>query len=240
VRAPRVGGFTLLELLVALAVFAMVSLMAYSGLRTVLLSKQVTEQHAGRIQQLQSAVRMLERDLSQLAQRSIRDDYGDRQEALRTADFGPITLEFTRAGWLNPTAMARSTLQRVAYGIEEESLQRYSWTVLDRAQESIPDKVLLLDGVREMRLRYLDDAGEWHEQWPPAGLGQAVAISPTGQTQTVALPSPRALEVTLRLEDMGEIRRLIPLLQPPPPAAPPPATAPPPSGGSAAEGEENP
>lgn len=202
-RAGNTGGFTLLELLVALSVFAMVSMMAYSGLRTVLQSKQVTEQRAVRLQQLQSAVLMLERDLGQIAlMRGIRDEYGDVQPPLSTADFGTITLEFTRAGWRNPTGMARSTLQRVAYGIEEESLLRYSWTVLDRAQESAPDQVVLLEGVREMRLRYLDDSGEWHEQWPVAGMAQTAPVS-----------SPRALEVTLELEDMGAIRRLFPLLQ---------------------------
>ncbi len=203
-RAKRTSGFTLLELLVALAVFAMVSLMAYSGLRSVLQSKQVTEQRAGRLQQLQSAILMLERDLGQIAlMRGIRDEYGDVQPSLSTADFGTITLEFTRAGWRNPTGMARSTLQRVAYGIEEESLRRFSWTVLDRAQESVPDQVVLLKGVREMRLRYLDESGEWQGQLPTAEPAQ------TGPT----MPSPLALEVTLELEDMGAIRRVIPLVE---------------------------
>jgi general secretion pathway protein J len=214
----RAKGFTLLELLVALAVFAMVSLMAYSGLRTVLQSKQQTEQHAVRIQHLQSAILMLERDISQFVSRGIRDDYGDTQPAMRTADLGTILLEFTHAGWRNPTGMARSTLQRVAYGIEEEVLTRFSWTVLDRAQESTPYKVALLDGVREMRLRYLDEAHEWHDQWPPAGLAQGGAV-----------PTPSALEVSLVLEDMGEIRRLFPLLQTSPFAS---ATV---SGGGAAQ-----
>lgn len=201
----RTGGFTLLELLVALAVFALVSAMAYSGLHTVLQNKQVTEQRAVRIGHLQSAVLMLERELSQIAfLRGIRDDYGDRQDSLRTAGFGSILLEFTRAGWRNPTRTARSTLQRVAYGIKEESLQRYSWTVLDRPQPSTPHEVVLLEGVRGMQLRYLDQGGKWHEQWPPVGLAQ-----------TQSMPLPRALEINLELEDLGEIRRLLPLPQPP-------------------------
>ena len=202
-RTVRANGFTLLELLVALAVFAMVSLMAYSGLRTVLQAKQQTEQRAERIQQLQSALLMLERDISQFVPRGIRDGYGDAQPAMNTADFGAIRLEFTHAGWRNPTGAVRSTLQRVGYGIEEESLMRFSWAVLDRAQDSEPYKVALLDRVREMRLRYLDQANEWHEQWPPAGL-----------TQGEAMPMPLALEVTVALDDMGEIRRLLPLPQP--------------------------
>lgn len=221
----RSRGFTLLELLVALAVFAMVALMAYSGLRSVLYSKQITEQRAARMQHLQSAVLMLERDLGQIALlRGIRDEYGDAQPPLRTADFGAITLEFTRAGWPNPTGMARSTLQRVAYGIKEDALWRYAWRVLDRAQQSTPDGIALLEGVREMRLRYRDDAGEWHEHWPPVGLAQAAPV-----------PSPTALEVSLELEDLGVIRRLFPLLRPEPFVS---TTTPPESG--AGQGEEKP
>lgn len=213
-KRRSVGGFTLLELLVALSVFAMISVMAYTGLRNVLQTKQHTEQRAKRIQRLQSTMLMLERDLSQIAtMRGVRNDFGDVEPALRTADFGAISLEFTRAGWRNPTGMARSTLQRVAYGIEEESLRRFSWTVLDRAQGSTSDQFVLLEGVREMRLRYLGSGGDWQEQWPPLG-----------QEQTVPASSPRALEVTLQLDDLGEIRRLFPLLEsasvasePPPP-----------------------
>lgn len=221
----RAHGFTLLELLVAMAVFALVSLMAYGGLRTVLQSKQATERQAARIQQLQSAVLMLERDLGQFVARGIRDEYGDAQPALRSADYGTVLLEFTRAGWRNPTAMARSTLQRVGYGIEESSLLRFSWTVLDRAQESSPYRATLLDGVREMRLRYLDAAREWHEQWPPAAYS---ANDPW--------PVPLALEVVLALEDMGEIRRLLPLPQP---VAADSATAVPAAAAGAGEEERN-
>ncbi len=219
----RSGGFTLLELLVALSVFALVSLMAYSGLRSVLQSKQATDQRAQRIQQLQSAVLMLERDLSQIALlRGIRDDFGDVQPPLRHADFGSILLEFTRAGRRNPMGMARSNLQRVAYGIDEEKLQRSSWRVLDRAQQAAPDKVVLLEEVREMRLRYRDEGGEWHEQWPPTGQGPG---APT--------PLPSALEVTLVLEEMGEIRRLFPLLR-----TSPFTTVAPPGGGKTAQGDK--
>jgi len=200
----RREGFTLLELLVALAVFSLVSIMAYSGLRTVLQSKQQTEQRALRIQQLQSAVLMLERDLGQFTPRAIRDEYGDEQPALSSSDYGPIRLEFTHGGWQNPTASTRSNLQRVAYGIEDEQLIRLSWTELDRAQGSEPYRAVLLEKVRELNLRYMDEAREWQTQWPPNGLAPGDPV-----------PVPRAVEVTLVLEDLGAIRRIFPLFAPP-------------------------
>jgi len=202
--SPWRTGFTLLELLVALAVFSLVSVMAYSGLRTVLQSKQQTEQHAARIQQLQSTVLMLERELEELVPRAIRDEYGDEQPVLRTSDYGPIRLEFTHGGWRNPTASDRSSLQRVGYGVEDEQLLRLSWSVLDRAQDSEPYRAVLLDGVRELNLRYMDSDHAWQTQWPPATLAP-------GDPE----PLPVAVEVTLVLEDMGTIRRVFPLFAEP-------------------------
>lgn len=199
-KRTRQTGFTLLELLVALAVFSLVSVMAYSGLRTVLQSKQQTDLHAQRIQQLQTAVLMMERDFSQFVSRPVRDEFGDESEALQATDYGAHQIAFTHAGYANPTAMSRSTLQRVAYGIEEERLMRFSWPMLDRAQNSEPYQVILLDGVRELSLRYYDKNGEWQSQWPPANLDPDEAV-----------PLPKGVEVTLALTDMGEIRRLFPL-----------------------------
>jgi len=207
VRRVRHVGFTLLELLVALSVFSLVSVMAYSGLRTVLQSKQQTDLHAMRIHQLQSAVLMLERDLEQFVPRAVRDEYGDEQPALSTADSGTRQLAFTHAGWSNPIATARSNLQRVAYGIEDEQLVRSSWSVLDRAQDSEPYQAVLLDKVREIKLRYMDNSRKWQTQWPPADLASGDSI-----------PQPLAIEVTISLEDLGDIRRVFPLFAEPIPS----------------------
>jgi len=196
----RQSGFTLLELLVALSAFSLVSVMAYSGLRTVLQSKKLTDERAARIQQLQSAELMLERELGELAPRAIRDEYGDEQPVLRTSDYGTIRLEFTHGGWRNPTASDRSSLQRVAYGVEDEQLVRFSWSVLDRAQGSEPYRAVLLDGVHELNLRYMDNDHTWQSQWPPANLAPGDPV-----------PLPVAVEVTLVLNDLGEIRRVFPL-----------------------------
>jgi general secretion pathway protein J len=224
--ARRQRGFTLLELLVALSVFSLVSVMAYSGLRTVLQSKQHTEQRAARIQQLQSAVMLLERDLAQFVDRPVRDEFGDPQQALLSADYGDTRLAFTRAGYRNPTGLPRSNLQRVAYGLEEEALVRLAWPVLDRAQGSEPYRGVLLEGVRELQLRFMDEEREWQGQWPPEGLAPDAPI-----------PLPRAVEVTLELEDLGEVRRLFPLFAPVAAASPAEGSA---SGDAVSGGEESP
>ena len=193
-RYPRQTGFTLLELLVALSIFALLAAMAYGGLNTVMKSRQATDQQAQRLDQLQKAFFWLERDIEQSIDRAVRDDYGSPVAAMRGVEYGDYLLELTRSGWRNPAHRARSNLQRVAYGLREEKLLRYYWNVLDRAQDSKPMEVVLLDGVQKLELRYLDDQQKWHDDWPPQGVG---------------LDSlPRAVEVSLETEREGRISRL--------------------------------
>ncbi len=198
-RSLRTKGFTLLELLVAITVFAFVSVIAYSGLHSVLQGKERTEQHAARLQKLQSAMLLLERDLLQFTARPIRDEYGDSQPALKSADMGEYLLEFSSGGRPNPGGLKRSTLQRIAYGIRDNKLMRFLWPVLDRPSVNEPFALDVLDDVREFNCRYLKSDRQWTEQWPPMG-GNATDL-------------PLALEITLETEKMGEFRRLFPLPQ---------------------------
>ncbi|MEN8170283.1 MAG: type II secretion system minor pseudopilin GspJ [Pseudomonadota bacterium] len=191
-------GFTLLEMLVALTVFALLSAMVYGGQMAVLNAKQATDRQAEKLKQLQRAMLMFERDISQHLLRPVRDDYGDSQPPMVSADYGDIRLSLTRAGWQNPLNLPRSTLQRVGYGIEDEKLLRYSWPMLDRAQGSEPYKMVLLESVRDLKLRYLGRDREWQDQWPP---------HPSGNEPLVVMPL--AVEMTLELEDWGTFRRIV-------------------------------
>ncbi len=195
-------GFTLLELLVAIGIFAVLSVLAYGGLRSVLDARAQTDRQALRLGDLQKTLTLLERDIQQLSGRAIRDAYGDYQPALRAgAQSETSVLEFTRNGWSNPAGARRSHLQRVAYGLREERLLRLSWLVLDRAPDSAALEAVLLDGVRDIALRFKDEQGEWHEQWPPIdNVGNAALASP-----------PRGIEFTIELTDLGRIVRLFPL-----------------------------
>ena len=74
--AVRQRGFTLLELLVALAIFALVSVMAYGGLASVLDQQFATDEIAGQLARLQKTYLLLQRDFEQLVPRPVRDEYG--------------------------------------------------------------------------------------------------------------------------------------------------------------------
>lgn len=195
-RAPSPGvaaGFTLLELLVALAIFSLLAVMSYNGLKVVLNQQAATELQAEALARLQKVYLLVQRDIEQVVPRPVRDEYGDEQPAL----IGGDALQLTRGGWRNPAGRLRSSLQRVGYAYEDGELVRYSWAVLDRAQDSEPLRQPLIDGVEEMTIRYLGGNNEWQEEWPnPLAFGEAAV-------DNAALP--RAVEVTLEHEEFGPL-----------------------------------
>jgi general secretion pathway protein J len=194
-------GFTLIELLVALAIFAVIAVIAYGGLNTVLQVHSHLEQQGTQLAHLQIAFTWLERDLEQIVDRPIRDEYGEKQPAIQ----GDLQqLELTRAGWRNPAQQPRSTLQRVAYHLEDKSLWRSYWQMLDRAQDSRPLKVDLLSNITELKLRYLDNHLQWHEQWPPTKI---LKIPPT-EVKNQIQPNLKAIEITVTVVGWGQLMRL--------------------------------
>ena len=192
-------GFTLLELLVAVAIFAVLSAMAYGGLRNVIDNSQQTEAAMQRLQQVQLAMLKISRDLTQLSPRNIRDEYGNTSNYIVTDQSGDVFIEFTRGGRRNPAEMLRSHLQRVAYKLEENTLSRLHWPHLDRTQEMQPYESVLLEDVESASVRFLDKDNEWHDEWPP--------LNATGQLDgNTAVLS--AIEFTVTLQDWGELVRL--------------------------------
>ena len=187
------AGFTLLELLVALSIFSLIAIMSYNGLKIVLNTQAATEIQADSLAELQKVYLLLQRDIEQVVPRPVRDEYGDEQPALVGGD----TLQLTRGGWSNPAGRLRSSLQRVGYAYEDRQLVRYSWAVLDRAQDSEPQRQPLMDDIEEMTIRFLAANNEWDERWPnPLAPGDGVAAG---------MELPRAVEITLDHEKFGPL-----------------------------------
>ena len=194
-------GFTLLELLVALAVFAILATAAYGGLRNVLVTRAAVETQSQRLAAVQLAFHRLGQDLEQAAPRGVRDEYGEPQAALLGDELADERLILTRAGWDNPLGQPRASLQRVAYRLRDGQLWRLHWPVLDRGSPIEPRETMLLDQVRELRLRFVDHNASWRNGWPPPA---ADASTPRDLDAL-----PRAVEISLTLEDWGEITRLL-------------------------------
>ena len=205
-------GFTLLELLVAVAVFAALAAAAYGGLAVLARTRAALAVEQDRFAQVIRAVGVLERDLRQAIGRPVRDG----GNALLPALAGDASaMEFTRLGHANPLAEARSHLERVAYAPDGRALRRAHYAVLDRAPGSLPLSRVLIERAGALRLRYLGCDRVWREAWPPR---EAPACEAAGD-RLGALP--RAVEFRLSPEGLGDIRRVVELPSSLPPQAQP-------------------
>ena len=204
-RGRALAGFTLLELLIAIALFALLGLGTYRMLEAVLRSDEAVRAQERILRDISRAVWAVERDLQQAAPRPIRDGYGDEQNAFIGQVPGleeGAAFELTRSGWRNPTGLQRANLQRVRWRLADDQLERLYWVVLDRDIDSEPRFQKVLDGVLELRLRYMNDEREWHEEWPPF---DPVRGDPEAQAQRL----PLAVELTLEHQRYGTITRLL-------------------------------
>jgi len=195
--AVSTSGFTLLEVLVAVSIFGLISIMAYSGLGGVLRTREITDIVAKRLAELESAIMIMSRDLTQATNRPIRDSFGDVQAAFIGNENSPVLLQFTRGGVGNPLNQKRSHLRRVAYFLEEGILQRASWPRLDRAGEIELDRVDLVQNLESVKLRFMTMEHKYVTQWPPLQ-------NQSGKPAEL----PLGLEVTLELKDWGSVIRL--------------------------------
>jgi len=190
------NGFTLIEIMIAVAVFSVMSAMAYGGLNSVMKSSAAVEEHAERLSDMQKAFAIIERDIQQIVARSIRDQYGDVQGALVAHDYEDIKLELTHTGWRNPfpsEKRVRSVLQRTGYTVKEEQLIRLYWYELDRGHGSEPFESVLLDNVSSFETRFLDKNKQWQTQWPKLNDEEVI---------------PHAIEVTIEIARFGRVTRL--------------------------------
>jgi general secretion pathway protein J len=209
--ADRARGFTLVEVLIALAITAFISALAYGSLSAALEAVDSTKATARRSYDLDRAWMIISRDIGQFVARPVRDEFGQVEPALVGGAAARFPLSFTRTGWYNPNQLPRSSLQRVAYRVQDGVLWRDAYPVLDRAPDTQPAEARLLDDVEVFEVVFL--AGL--DKVPPSDRGIALDTrdwqgSWVADTSTpgVEIPPPVALEIRLQLKDMGEIRRI--------------------------------
>ena len=200
-------GFTLIEVLIALVITVFIAGVSFLTLSTVIDGVEVLRRASTETTDLNRLWTLMARDLRQFAPRPVRDEFGELRPALYGGELLDDTLTFTRLGWHNGNQRPRSHLQRVSYGIEDDVLYREHFAVLDRADDTEPQRVELLEGVERFELAFMGPNSELDleefdsENWPRNWAAGNTA-------RDASTPPPLAVEVTVEVQGLGEIRRL--------------------------------
>lgn len=193
-------GFTLIEVMVAMAIFGVMTVLAYMSLGQTLANAALLTARMDRLQAIQRTMRFIGNDLLTAAPRPVRSELGDSYlPAMQVTASNDYLLAITHGGWPNPAGLPRSTMQRSVYLLQEDKLLRVYNTVLDATYSNNAIATEILDGVVSLEFRLIQDNLETINQWPPLAAQGASALQ----------LRPRAVEIILTLEDEGEIRRII-------------------------------
>jgi general secretion pathway protein J len=185
-------GFTLVEMMVALLIFGIVSAAGVGIMSFSVDNQQIVRVRAQRLDELQRTRTALKADLAQAAGRRTRSEDGrPAGRAMSGGDQavgGPL-LQLVRRGWDNPDAAPRASLQAVEYRLANGRLERRTRPALDGAAYAPPQ--VLLTGVAGARVAF-EIGGQWIETLP------------NGPHQ----PLPQAVRLDLTLDDYGPLSQV--------------------------------
>lgn len=191
-KHPPPHGFTLVEVLVALAIFALLATAAVGVMAWSADQQGTLRTRMDRLGQLQRAHAMLKADLSQAALRRTRGSDGAAERSAFTAappgDPVQPLLGFVRRGWSNPDAAPRASMQYVEYRVTDGRLERRARPLLDGAIAGEPQ--VLLDGVTSVHTHF-----RAYRQWSDGWGGGVTEL-------------PQAVMLELQLQDLGPIRHV--------------------------------
>src|SRR3989338_8569633 len=194
----RQAGFTLIEILIALVIFAVVGVMAALSLHTMIRAHAKLKKTDRETVQLEVAMTMMRRDFSETIHRQITDEIGAQEPAFLASGSGEILL--TRAGLVNPLQLSQqSNMQRVGYALEGDQLVRLTWNVLDQSPQTTSEKQVLLRGVQSLQWTFIADNGSQFSNWPLANM------------TALQSPLPKAVYMVMHVANVGVMQTVFPI-----------------------------
>ena len=205
----RVRGFTLVEVMIAIFIAAVMFAIGYGAINQALRDRDSINVSQARITEIQRGMRVVAQDFAQVIARPARDTAGTGQlmPAILGTGSEETLVTFSRAGWSNPAGVPRPAEQRVRYRFNavDHSLVREHWLSVDPALNTEPRRRVLFSRVESVEMRFLDPASRnWRTDWPPNMPSGAVNPLQTDQL----LFRPLAIEFTIVLEDWGRVLRI--------------------------------
>lgn len=182
-------GFTLLEMLLAMAIFSIMNLTAYQVLRTTFKSSEIFIQKSTRLVNIQRAIGFLERDITHaIILLSGSDNFSVKSEKLYS---GENSIDLIRNNRFNPAGLfPRSNLERVRYRIKNNTLERVSYRYPDNLSNDQPNVTTILRNVLDFQLKFYHRK-QWIEKWDHPSM------------------MPKGVAVILQLENMNIIRKMM-------------------------------
>lgn len=181
-------GFTLLEVLVSVAIVTLIGLASNSVLTTILSTDSTSSDRFDSLQKLQRAMLIMERDIQQVVPRAARIQGQDNKVVfsggLNVAESEADGIVFVRAGRVNPQwILPRSTLQGVGYRLQGNQLQRLYGNYVDNVVGAEPKVRVLLEDIENFEVTYLivdEDGGtEWEEAYTGTVLPSLIRLEIT-------------------------------------------------------------
>jgi len=204
----RRAGFTLVEVMIAIFIAAVMFAIGYRALNQGLVFNESLKVSQARVTEIQRGMRVIAQDFAQLAARAARDAQGTGEllPAISADNRDNTLLVFTRTGWSNPAGIQRPAEQRVRYRFVDGSLLREHWLALDAALAAEPRQRILLTRLKSVEIRFLDPASRsWRTEWPIATPSGPVGPA---NIDEMLLTRPLAIELTVVFEDWGRVQRV--------------------------------
>lgn len=186
-------GFTLIEILVAMAIFTLIGLASTGVLTSVINSDQLSSERFEKLEELQRAMLTIERDILQIVPRALRVN-GEPVAVMLSGgedvlDSDADGLGFVRTGWHNPQMLLpRSTLQAIGYRMQQQQLQRLYGNYVDNVIGFEPKVKILLSDIEDLRVSFLteplelEEPEEWQDNYSSATLPIAISITIVSKT----------------------------------------------------------
>ena len=195
--ARQIGGFTLIEILVAMFLLAFMSIMSYQAIDAVLKINDRSQHSLAQEARLQRAWQIIGRDIIHLRPRTFVDGLGAIERAYVTdpSEFG---VRFSRGG--GPMVRSNpSGLRRVEYRVNDDAqLIRQSWAITESPRLSDGSTMVLVDNVEKVRFEHLTKSNIYSEDWPP--------INETHEPTSL----PKMIRVIIVLDGGRETSKLLP------------------------------
>lgn len=193
------NGFTLIEIVIALFIFAILGTIAAIGLHSVIQTHKHLEKVDNNMSRLAMALTLMRRDFIQITDRAITSTSGGILPAFMVINNHDI--EFTTGGYTNPFSVnKRGTLQRVAYQLENNKLVRLTWSVMDRPPHIESSRRVMLNDVTDMNLGFLDNKNQIINVWTP---GANVGMLPNAIIFTLTLQNHNTLQSVFPIAGRG-------------------------------------